>query len=158
MTMPTLQDAAADADVSALVVRASQAHEALMRGDIKRYRALMPLSDDFTLMSPFGGDPTRGNGYSDQRWAEIGRFFRDGRDSTLELVQAYRCTDMVVLAAIERTHVAVGTIPPQPWALRVTLVFRKQGAQWLLVHRHADALAGGIGVERAAALARGVVG
>ena len=148
-------DIAADDVVDALVLRASQAHEALMRGDVARYRALMPLSDDFTLMSPFGGEPTRSNRYSEQQWAEIGRFFRDGRDSTLELVRAYRSEDMVVLAAIERTHVQVGAIAPQHWGLRVTLVFRREGSQWRLAHRHADALAAGISVEHAAALAHG---
>jgi ketosteroid isomerase-like protein len=147
----------ADDDVRALVDRATQAHAALMRGDVARYRSYISPSADFTLMSPFGGKPTSGNGYSDERWAEIGRFFKDGRDSTLELVQAYRTSDMVVLAAIERTHVAVGAIPAQDWALRVTLVFRRENGQWLLAHRHADALAGGISVEQAAVLARGAV-
>ncbi|HVQ06026.1 MAG TPA: nuclear transport factor 2 family protein, partial [Burkholderiaceae bacterium] len=68
--------------------------------------------------------------------------------------QAYRAADLVVLAVIERTHVAVGDIPAQPWALRVTLVFRRQNGRWLLVHRHADPLVEGIRVEESAALAR----
>jgi ketosteroid isomerase-like protein len=141
-------------ELDELVLRATQAHEALMRGDQSRYRALLPYADDFTLMSPFGGKPTRGAPSSDERWEQIGRFFRNGRDPTLELVQAYRSADLVVLAAIERTHVQVGDIPEQDWALRVTLVFRKDHGQWLLAHRHADALAGGISVEQAALLAR----
>jgi ketosteroid isomerase-like protein len=151
--MSTSQNIATDAVVSALVVRAEQAHAALMRGDVTRYRALIETTGDFTLMSPFGGKPSRGT-KSSEEWAAIGRFFKNGKDSTLELVQAYRSADMIVLAAIERTHVAVGAIPAQDWALRVTLVFRKENDQWLLAHRHADALAGGISVEQAAALAR----
>jgi ketosteroid isomerase-like protein len=71
------------------------------------------------------------------------------------LVQAYRSRDLVVLAVIERTHVEIGTLAAQDWGLRVTLVFRREKAQWLLAHRHADALAGGISVEQAAALTRG---
>jgi ketosteroid isomerase-like protein len=147
-------DLASDREVDELVARSTQAHEALMRGDWRRYRALISYTDDFTLMTPFGGKPTRGATLTDERWEEIGRFFRDGRDSTLELVQAYRTSDLVVLAVIERTHVAVGAIPAQDWALRVTLVFRKENGRWLLAHRHADGLAGGISVEQAAALAR----
>jgi hypothetical protein len=80
---------------------------------------------------------------------------RDGRESTLEVVEAYRSTDMVVLAALQRTHVEVGGLPAQHWALRVTLVFRKDGDEWCQVHRHADPLAPGISVEQAAVLARG---
>lgn len=146
--------AATDPEVRALVQRATQAHVALMRGDLQTYRGLITCSDDFTLMSPFGGQPTHAVDLSESRWQEIARFFRQGRDSTLELVQAYRADDLVVLAAIERTHVAVGALAAQPWALRVTLVFRRQHGQWLLVHRHADPLAEGIAVEESAALAR----
>jgi ketosteroid isomerase-like protein len=155
-TTMSIRNIAADAEVGALVDRAEQAHAALMRGDVARYRALIETTGDFTLMSPFGGKPSRGTPSSEE-WAAIGRFFKDGKDSTLELVQAYRSADMIVLAAIERTHVAVGAIPAQQWALRVTLVFRKEKGQWLLAHRHADALAGGISVEQAGALARGAV-
>jgi len=106
-------------------------------------------------MSPFGGQPTRGTAYTSERWASIGRFFRNGSESSFELVEAYRSGDMVVLAAIERTHVEVGGLTGQHWALRVTLVFRKDGNQWRQVHRHADPLAPSISLEQAAALARG---
>ena len=148
-------DTAPDDDVAALVLRATNAHAALMRGDVATYRSLIAQTEDFTLMSPFGGEPTRGAEHSDERWAAIGRFFRDGKSSTLELVRAYRSADMIVLAAIERTHVQVGSVPAQPWALRVTLVFRKERGQWRLAHRHADPLVEGISVEQSAALARG---
>jgi ketosteroid isomerase-like protein len=87
-------------------------------------RASITTSEDFTLMSPFGGKPSRGT-YSNERWESIARFFRNGRASSFELVQAYRSADMVVLAAIERTHAEVGGLAGQNWALRVTLVFRK---------------------------------
>lgn len=144
-----------DPVVRHLVERATLAHAALMRGEIERYRGLAPLGDDFTLMSPFGGPPSRGNAYTRERWESIGRFFRNGRASTLELVEAYRGTDLVTLAVIERTEVGVGGLPEQPWSLRVTLVYRHEGDRWLLVHRHADPLAPGIGIEQAAELARG---
>lgn len=157
-SMPTTDNRnhiAADPELGTLVDRATQAHVALMRGDVARYRAWMPLGDDFTLMAPFGGKPSLGGVRSDEDWAAIGRFFSNGHDSTLELVQAHRTADMVVLAVIERTHVQVGATPAQDWALRVTLVFRRLDGQWLLVHRHADPLANGISVARAAELARG---
>lgn len=147
-------DFAADPETLALVQRAEQAHAALMRGDIRHYRELNPVADDFMLMSPFGGAPTRRGELSEERWAAVGRFFRNGRDATLQPLQAHRSGDLVVLAAIERAHVEVGGLPAQDWALRVTLVFRKVRGQWLLAHRHADALAGGIGLEEAAQFGR----
>jgi ketosteroid isomerase-like protein len=145
-----------DPEVHALIERAAQAHTALMVGDVGRYRDLIRLSNDFTLMSPFGGPPTQSARLSAERWEAIGRYFRNGKASTLEPVQVWRSLDMVVLAVIERTHVEVGGLDGQDWALRVTLVFRREGDQWLLVHRHADPLAEGISLEQAAAIARRV--
>lgn len=145
-----------DPDVAALVDHASRAHAALMRGDVQTYLSHITTSPDFLLMAPFGGEPTRGAELSSERWASVGRFFAHGRDSTLELLQAWRCGEMVVLAVIERAHVEVGRLAGQDWALRVTLVFRREAdGRWLLVHRHADPLAEGIGLELAAAIGRG---
>ena len=58
--------------------RSMEANSALMRGDIDRYRALITLTDDFTLMSPFGGTPTHGSDMTSERWEAMGRFFRNG--------------------------------------------------------------------------------
>lgn len=150
----TRADAATDKAVAELIRRSAESNAALMRGDIDRYRALIALTDDFTLMSPFGGAPTHGVDMTGERMEAMGRFFRNG---TLEqeLVQSYASADMVVLAIIERAHVEVGGLPPQHWPLRVTLVYRREGSEWRLAHRHADPLVEGISLEQAAALARG---
>ena len=147
-------DVVEKSEAAVLIERSAEANAALMRGDVDRYRALVPVSRDFTLMSPFGGAPTHGPGLTDERWEAMRRFFRNG---TLrqELVQSYATADMIVLATIERAHVEVGGLPAQDWALRVTLVYRRAGTGWQLVHRHADPLAGGVSVAQAAALARG---
>lgn len=84
----------------------------------------------------------------------MGRFFRNGTFSQ-ELVQAYGTGDMVALAIIEHCNVAIGDLPAQHWPLRVTLVYRRDGAEWRLAHRHADPLVAGITHATAAALARG---
>jgi ketosteroid isomerase-like protein len=62
---------------------------------------------------------------------------------------------MVVLAIIERAHVEVGGLPAQDWALRVTLVYRREGSAWRLAHRHADPLVDPVSLTELAALARG---
>ena len=104
-------------------------------------------------MSPFGGAPTHGADMTGERWEAMGRFFRNG---TLEqeVVQSYASADMIVLAIIERARVEVGGLPAQEWPLRVTLVYRREGAEWRLAHRHADPLVAGVSLEQAAALAR----
>ena len=63
--------------------------------------------------------------------------------------------DMVVLVLIERQRAEVGGLPEQDWSLRVTQVYRREGSEWRLVHRHADPLVRGISLEQAAAIARG---
>lgn len=153
--LPSRADAARDADseVARLARRSEEANGALMRGDADRYCALVRLAEDFTLMSPFGGAPTHPTDTETFR-RQLGQFFRNGTFA-MELVQAWRTTDMIVLAVIERTHVEVGGRPAQDWALRVTLVYHREGDEWRLAHRHADPLAHGISVEQAAALARG---
>lgn len=145
---------AAEPALSDLVRRSEAANDALMRGEVNRYRALVPLTDDFLLMSPFGGSPSRGPA-DDAAWASLGRFFSKGA-LTQETVQTWVGADMAVLAVIERTRgVEVGGLPAQDWALRVTLVYRRTPEGWALAHRHADPLAHGVGLEQAAALGRG---
>lgn len=150
---PAIQAKDTDPAVADLIERSEKANAALMRGDIDTYLDLITISDDFTLMSPFGGKPSRG-AYTRKRWDEIGKFFKNG-SLKQELVQAYGGADMVVLAVIEHARGEVGGLPAQEWPLRVTLVYRRQGKAWLLVHRHADPLAKGITVEQSASLARG---
>ena len=155
-SLPALAGAAsrADVDTVAELVRLSEeSNAALMSGDIDRYLQLISLSDDFTLMSPFGGRPSRRADYSDERMRAMGRFFRNG-DLRMELVQAYRSPEMVVLALIERSHVEVGSLPAQDWALRVTVVYVRAGDKWRLAHRHADPLVAGVSLEEAAEFAR----
>ena len=149
-----MMDVVEKSETAVLIERSAEANAALMRGDVDRYRALVPMSGDFTLMSPFGGAPSHGASLTDERWEAMRRFFRNGTLQQ-ELVQSYATADMIVLATIERAHVEVGGLPAQDWALRVTLVYRREGTGWQLVHRHADPLAPGVSVEQAAALARG---
>jgi len=150
-----MENARADTeDLDALVHNTAEANSALLRGDIERYAALVNHSHDFTLMAPFGGKPTRGFDRSSAHLAELKRFFRSG-EGEVELVEAYATRDMVALALIERQHAEVGGLRDQEWSLRVTLVYRRDGSRWQLVHRHADPLVKGVTLEQAAAIARG---
>lgn len=141
--------------VTAELIQLSEAaNAALMRGDLAAYRALVTYSDDFTLMSPFGGPASVAAEYTPERMERMAQFFRNGVFEQ-EVVETYGSEDMVVLALIERQRVEVGGLPAQDWPLRVTLVYRREGEAWRLAHRHADPLVAGVTLETAAALARG---
>ncbi len=133
-----------------------EANAALMRGDVDTYRALVPRTQDFTLMSPFGGTPSHEAGFTEKTWEGMKQFFRNGTLKQ-EVVQTYASADMIVLAVIERAHVEVGGLPAQDWALRVTLVYRREDGEWRLAHRHADPLGHAITLEQSAALGRGAI-
>jgi ketosteroid isomerase-like protein len=140
--------------VDDLVRTTEEANQALVRGDIDRYVELTRHAKDYSLMNPFGGKPTLGFTDSPERRAGMKKFFKTGTLKQ-ETVATYASDDLVVLVTLERMHGEVGEIPEQDWTLRVTQVFRKNGKDWELVHRHADPLGPGITVAQAAALAKG---
>ncbi len=143
-----------DEELAELIRRTAEADSAFMRGDMSRYLTLITHADDYTLMAPFGGEPTRGFDTSPERLEALARYFQNG-EAELDVVQTYTSGDLVVLVVIERQHGEVGGLPDQDWSLRVTWVFRRDGSEWRQVHRHADPLVHGISLEQLAALARG---
>ena len=143
-----------DKDIANLARRTAEANVALVRGDIDGYLTLIKHAKDYTLMAPFGGAPTRGFDTSSEHRAAMARFFKSGTLDQ-EVVASYASGDLIVLVTIEQVSAEVGGLPEQDWSLRVTQVFRREEAEWQLVHRHADPLVNGISLDRAAELARG---
>ena len=144
---------ATNEELAELIRRTTEAASALIRGDIRTYITLAPHAEDYTLMDPFGGEPTRGFDASSESLEALERFFQGG-EAELEVVESYTSGDLVVLVVIERQHGQVGDLPDQDWSLRVTCVFRREGSEWRQVHRHADPLVHSISLEQLAALAR----
>jgi len=152
MTMP--QGTVTDEELAELIRRVAEAAKAYIRGDMRTYFTLIKhRDDDYTLMSPFGGETQRGFDTSLERLDALECFFQAG-EAELEVVQTYTSGNLVVLVVIEWQHGKVGG-PAQDWSLRVTWVFRRDEAGWRQVHRHADPLVHGISLEQLAALARG---
>ena len=138
-----------------LIERMGEAADAYIRGDARRYFALFDHPDDYTLMPPYGGDTRHGFHVTEQDMDDLSRFFVSGQ-ATLEVQETYVSGNLAVLVAVERQHGLVGDFPEQDWSLRVTIVFRRAGDRWQIVHRHADALVKPIPFEHLAELARGL--
>jgi ketosteroid isomerase-like protein len=62
-----------------------------------------------------------------------------------EVVGAGVSGDLAYIAGVERTTASVGVGPPEPYALRVTTIFRREDGDWRVVHRHGDPLPGDTG-------------
>jgi ketosteroid isomerase-like protein len=147
----------AQRDLNGLMELMGEAASALIRGDVRRYAELMRHGEDFTLLAPTGGEPRRGFDDSEEALDSLARFFHSG-EAELEVFQTYSSGDLAVLVAIERQRGEAGGWSKQDLSLRVTLVFRRDGPGWRLVHRHADPLVHEIGEEQLGKLLRGEAG
>lgn len=146
--------AVTEKDIANLTKRSAEANAALVHGDINGYLALIEHAKDYTLMAPFGGATTRGFDTSSEHRASMKQFFKSGTLNQ-EVIATYNSGDLVVLVTIERVRAEVDELPEQDWSLRVTQVFRRDGTEWKLVHRHADPLVRRMNLEQTASLARG---
>ena len=141
-------------DIAALIARWSEAAQLYIDGDLRAYAAVARHAEDYTLLPPHGGDARSGFDGSDEAVEWTARTFRGGQ-AALEVSATYMSGDLAVLVAVERQVGEVGDLPPQDWSLRITLVFRREGTDWRLVHRHADPLVRAVNPELFAAIARG---
>lgn len=142
-----------DEELAALIARTEDAADAYVRGDVDAYLARIHHAPGYTLMNPLGGAPVAYENRAESVRASAGSF--TGGEARLEVAHAHRWGDTVVLAMIERQHAQVGGLPDHDCSLRVTLVFRREGESWRLVHRHADPLVHPIDLAQAAALIQG---
>ncbi len=122
--------------LGAFLTRAEEAADAYMRGDMARYVDLVRHADLFTLIPPNGGPVSQHEHRADTVRASPG-FISDG-SARLEHVETHAWDDTLVLAMIERQHGRVHGGPDQELSMRVTHVYRREGDDWRLVHRHAD--------------------
>ncbi len=143
-----------DHQLGELIARMREAASAYIRGDVRHYFALFDHPDDYSLMPPYGGDTVVGSHRTDEELDELSRFFASG-EAVLDVQHTYVSGDLAVLVAIERQHGEVGGYPEQDWSLRISVVFRRAGDRWQIVHRHADPLVRAIPFDDFARLARG---
>ena len=144
------EQAGTDEPLTELLRDYDEAADAWMRGDMDRYLALTHHARGFTLMDPSGGPARRFENRAEgfKGWRSP---FANG-EARLEHVETHVWGDTAVLVLIERQHGEVGGLPDQDWSMRVTHVYRREGSDWLLVHRHADPLVRKIDLQRLSAL------
>jgi len=110
------------------------------KGDPKPVINLFSRSDDVTLANPLG-PPRRGPAEVDKATADGAAQVRDGSIRGFEEVARYSTPDLGYVVQIERGQGRLaGSETMSPTALRVTMIFRREGNTWRVVHRHADTI------------------
>jgi ketosteroid isomerase-like protein len=115
-----------------------QALEPYLKGDPEPVTALVSRRDDVTLANPLG-PPRRGPAEVAKAIAEGAAQLRDGYVRGFEEVSRYSTPDLGYVVQLERTQARLpGSENTTPIALRVTMIFRREGETWRVAHRHAD--------------------
>ena len=109
-----------------------------VKGDPRRVLELFSQLDDVTLANPLG-PPRRGPAEVRRAAADAAAHITDGSPPRFEEIARYSTSDLGYVVHIERTEARVaGGADLSQIALRVTMIFRREGDTWNVVHRHAD--------------------
>jgi len=110
---------------------------AYVNGDAAPLNAIVTRSEPATFLSP-GGDVLTGASAIAARYARDAASFVQGNSSKLDILQS-GSGQLAFWTGIQHAQVRLtGKDAPIPMTLRITEVFRLEGGQWKLVHRHAD--------------------
>ena len=128
----------AERDFDGAIEGFRQALSAYMTGDPRAVIGWFSRSDDVTLANPLG-PPRRGPTEVDAAIAEGASYVSEGSVRGFEEVSRYSTPDMGYVVQLERTQAKMrGGDDMVPIALRVTMIFRREGDTWKIAHRHAD--------------------
>jgi ketosteroid isomerase-like protein len=115
-----------------------QALDAFVKGDPKPAMKFWSRRDDVTLANPIG-PPRLGPAEVDKAIEEAAANFKDGSIRAFEEVSRYSTPDLGYVVQLERTEARLaGSENMTPFALRATIIFRREGDTWKVAHRHAD--------------------
>ena len=112
--------------------------DSFVKGDPKPCADFFSRRDDVTLANPLG-PPRIGPTNVDAAITEAAATLRDGVVRGIEEVSRYSTADVGYVVQIERTDARLpGSEDIASFALRVTMIFRREGDTWKVAHRHAD--------------------
>ncbi len=127
-----------DTDFNSAIEGFRQALHAFVKGDSKPVIECFSRRDDVTLGNPLG-PVRRGPAEVDRAIEEAASLLRDGSIRGFEEVSRYSTPDLGYVVQVERTQARLpGSEDMIPFALRVTLIFRREEETWKIAHRHAD--------------------
>ncbi len=128
----------AERDFDEAVEAYRQALDPYVKGDPGPVTQFFSRRDDVTLANPLG-PPHRGPAEVDKAIAEGAAMLKEGSVRGFEEVSRFSTSDIGYVVQLERTRARLpGSENMVPIALRVTMIFRREGDSWRVAHRHAD--------------------
>lgn len=128
-----------DSSLRAFLPRFEEGISAFINGDPTLWKQHVSRREDVTIMGGFGA--------YEKGWQQVGprydwaaaRFLPSGAKVQVEYLSLAESGEIGYTISIERSQVRFAdTNKVGPMALRVTHLFRREGGEWKLVHRHAD--------------------
>jgi ketosteroid isomerase-like protein len=135
-----MNDAELAASAQAAVARLHAAMAKVANGDVSAIKSLYSHTDDATSFYGWGGYEKGWDNVS-RRWDWAGSQFKGGRVRYAN-VSTVITPEMFYVTEIEtyEDQSVVNVEGKTGWSNRVTHIFRKEGGEWRLVHRHGNRL------------------
>jgi hypothetical protein len=115
-----------------------EAEFALHNGDAAPRRALWSRNEPVSVLGAWRN--AYGQHDVDDVFSFLEKSFSDCTSYTFELETCDVVGDMAYTAGLEHTSASVDG-RPRSYTLRATQVYRREGAEWKVAHRHADTVA-----------------
>lgn len=112
-----------------------EAELALHNGDAAPRRALWSRNEPVSVLGAWRA--AYGQQDLDRLFTALGDSFSDCTSYVFELQACDVVGDMAYTAGLEHTSVSVDS-KPRSYTLRATQVYRREGGEWKVAHRHAD--------------------
>ena len=111
------------------------AEQALHNGDVEPRLALWSRTDPVTLF----GAMMSGSGWSELEptFRKVAAMFSESSEYEFEVTAAGASGDLAYTVGYEHNRVKLNG-EPGTYTLRVTHIYRREGGQWRIVHRHGD--------------------
>lgn len=112
-----------------------EAELAMHNGDPAPRRALWSRNEPVSVLGAWRN--AHGQRELDELFTVLGQTFSDCTSSAFELLEYDVLGDMAYTAGLEHTSASVDG-QPRTYTLRATQVYRREGGEWRVAHRHAD--------------------
>jgi len=127
-------------DFEQFMKRREDAARAYVNGDAGPVGDIAALDLPATFFHP-GGDCEQGAEQVSSRYARDATNFEAGGDSSFEILHMAAGDGIAYWVGFQRATARLKGRPEAvPMGLRITEIFRREGDEWKLVHRHADML------------------